>query len=159
LIIPIDLKPLKATMRSTTSTILDQIGAEKTKVGERLARLDTERATVAARLTDLETAERVLTRVGKTQPVADAHRLPPQMQGSPLRAEAAGGRQEQSRANQRDANPARRALASASWPWLPAGPDRSFTWRAPRIAQIMSASQCSAIFAPDGCRSEMASCM
>jgi hypothetical protein len=70
LIIPIDLKPLKATMRSTTSTILDQIGAEKTKVGERLARLDTERATVAAQLTDLETAERVRTRVTKTPAVS-----------------------------------------------------------------------------------------
>jgi hypothetical protein len=55
-------------MPSTTSTILDQISAEKTKVSERLARLDTERATVATRLTDLETAERVLTRVGKTPP-------------------------------------------------------------------------------------------
>src|SRR5215475_5560248 len=52
-------------MRSATSTILDQIGAEKMKVSERLARVDTERATVAARLTDLETAERVLTRVSK----------------------------------------------------------------------------------------------
>ena len=68
LIIPIDLKLLKATMPSTTPTILDQIGAERTKVSERLARLDTERATVAARLTDLETAERVLTRVSKTPP-------------------------------------------------------------------------------------------
>jgi hypothetical protein len=48
-------------MRSATSTILNQIGAEKMKVSDRLARLDTERATVAARLTDLETAERVLT--------------------------------------------------------------------------------------------------
>jgi hypothetical protein len=66
LIISIDLKPLKAAMPSTTSTILDQISAEKTKVSERLARLDTERATVATRLTDLETAERVLTRVSKT---------------------------------------------------------------------------------------------
>jgi hypothetical protein len=55
-------------MRSATSTILHQIGAEKMKVGERLARLDTERATVVARLTDLETAERVLTRVSKTPP-------------------------------------------------------------------------------------------
>jgi hypothetical protein len=55
-------------MRTTTPTILDQINAEKTKVSERLARLDTERATVAARLTDLETAERVLTRVNKTPP-------------------------------------------------------------------------------------------
>jgi hypothetical protein len=65
LIIVIDLKPLKATMR-TTPRILDQISAEKTKVGERLARLDADRATVTAQLTDLEAAERVLTRVGKT---------------------------------------------------------------------------------------------
>ena len=35
---------------------------------ERLARLDTDRATVATQLTDLETAERVLMRVGKTPP-------------------------------------------------------------------------------------------
>ena len=55
-------------MPTTTPTILDQISAEKTKVNERLARLDTERATVATRLTDLETAERVLTRVSKTPP-------------------------------------------------------------------------------------------
>jgi hypothetical protein len=68
LIITIDLKPLKATMPTTTPTILDQINAEKSKVSERLARLDTERATVATRLTDLETAERVLTRVSKTPP-------------------------------------------------------------------------------------------
>jgi len=47
---------------------LDQIGAEKTKVSERLARLNAERATVATRLTDLETAERVLARVSKTPP-------------------------------------------------------------------------------------------
>ena len=55
-------------MPTTTPTISDQISAEKTKVSERLARLDTERATVAAQLTDLETAERVLTRVSKTPP-------------------------------------------------------------------------------------------
>ena|SRR6516162_855310 len=55
-------------MPSTTSTILDQISAEKTKVSERLARLDTERATASTRLTDLETAERVLSRVSKTPP-------------------------------------------------------------------------------------------
>jgi transposase InsO family protein len=42
-------------MRSGTSKILDQIGAERMKVSERIARLDTERATIAARLTDLET--------------------------------------------------------------------------------------------------------
>jgi hypothetical protein len=43
-------------MPTTTPTILDQISAEKTKVSERLARLDTDRATVATQLTDLETA-------------------------------------------------------------------------------------------------------
>ena len=53
-------------MPTTTSTILDQISAEKTKVSERLARLETERTTVATRLSDLETTERVLTRVDKT---------------------------------------------------------------------------------------------
>jgi hypothetical protein len=68
LIILIDLKPLKVTMPTTTPTILDQISAEKTKVSERLARLDTDRATVATQLTDLETAERVLMRVSKTPP-------------------------------------------------------------------------------------------
>ena len=104
LIIPIDLKLLKATMPSTTPTILDQIGAEKTKVSERLARLDTERATVAARLTDLETAERVLTRVSKTPPsrrppsAAAAHATAPTKsrgRGRPSKAvmsNAAGGK-------------------------------------------------------------------
>jgi hypothetical protein len=56
-------------MPTTTPTVLDQISAEKTKISERLARLDTDRAAVATRLTDLETAERVLTCVGKTPPV------------------------------------------------------------------------------------------
>jgi hypothetical protein len=55
-------------MPTTTTTILDQIIAEKMKISERLARLDTDRAAVATRLTDLETAERVLTRVSKTPP-------------------------------------------------------------------------------------------
>ena len=49
---PIDLNPLKATMPTTTPTILDQISAEKTKVSERLARLDTDRATVATQSDD-----------------------------------------------------------------------------------------------------------
>ena len=55
-------------MPTITSTILDQISAEKSTVSERLARLDSERTTVTARLRDLETAERVLTRVSKTPP-------------------------------------------------------------------------------------------
>jgi len=52
-------------MPTTTATILDQISAEKTKVSERLARLDADRAEIATQLTELETAERVLTRVGR----------------------------------------------------------------------------------------------
>src|SRR5215831_7639970 len=52
----------------TTPTILDEISAEKTKVSERLARLDADRAKIATQLTDLETAERVLTRVDKAPP-------------------------------------------------------------------------------------------
>jgi hypothetical protein len=59
---------LKVTMPTTTPTMLDQINVEKTKVSERLARLDADRAKIATQLTDLETAERVLTRVSKTPP-------------------------------------------------------------------------------------------
>src|SRR5262245_13693095 len=55
-------------MPTTPPTILDQISAEKTKLSERLARLNTDRAAVATRLTDLETAERVLTHFSKTPP-------------------------------------------------------------------------------------------
>jgi hypothetical protein len=68
LIIPINLRLLKVTMPTTASTILDQISSEKTKVSERLARLDADREKIATQLTDLETAERVLARVGKTPP-------------------------------------------------------------------------------------------
>jgi hypothetical protein len=66
LIIPIDLRLLKVTMPTKTPTILDQISAEKTKISERLARLDADRAQIATQLIDLETAERVMARVSKT---------------------------------------------------------------------------------------------
>jgi hypothetical protein len=49
-------------MPTTIPTIMDQISAEKTKVSERLERLDADREKIATQLTDLETAERVLTR-------------------------------------------------------------------------------------------------
>ena len=55
-------------MPTTTSSILNQISAEKTKVSERLARLDADRAKITTELIDLETAERVLVRVSKTLP-------------------------------------------------------------------------------------------
>ena len=53
-------------MPTTPPTILDQIAAEKTKLSERLARLDAGRAQVASELTELEAAERVLARFSKT---------------------------------------------------------------------------------------------
>jgi hypothetical protein len=43
---------------------LDEIGQEKQKLSDRLARLDAERAKVADQLNELEVAERVLTRFG-----------------------------------------------------------------------------------------------
>ena len=55
-------------MPTTSWTILDQITVEKTKISERLARLDADRVKVATQLTDLEAAERVLARVGKMPP-------------------------------------------------------------------------------------------
>src|SRR5215469_15168710 len=57
-------------MPTTIPTIMDQISAEKTKVSERLARLDADREKIATQLTDLETAERVLTHVSTTRSAA-----------------------------------------------------------------------------------------
>ena len=74
-----------------------------------------------------------------------AIRLPPQKQLPPRPPEAAGGRQKQPRASQRDANPAHRVWASASWPWLPAGPDGNFTKRAPTIC-LVAMLGCSAAY-------------
>jgi hypothetical protein len=47
---------------------LDDIGQEKQKLAERLARLDADRAKVAQQLEELEIAERVLSRFGLPQP-------------------------------------------------------------------------------------------
>ena len=55
-------------MQTTPATVLGQISAEKTKISERLARLNADRETIATQLTDLEATERVLTRVGTTSP-------------------------------------------------------------------------------------------
>jgi hypothetical protein len=66
LIIPINLRQQRAAMPTTIPTILDQISAEKKKVSERLARFDAGREKIATQLTDLETAERVLTRASRT---------------------------------------------------------------------------------------------
>src|SRR5215813_491583 len=64
----INPKLLKVIMRTPTPTTVDQITAEKTKLSEQLARLDADREKIVAQLADLETAERVLTRVSKAPP-------------------------------------------------------------------------------------------
>ena len=130
-------QPLKAAMRTTTLTILDHISAEKSKVSERLAHLDAERATVTARLTDLETAERVLARVSKAPLPRRTTSAAAAEAKAPTASRGRGHRQRQPRASQRQANPAHRAWVSASWLWLPAEPDRNFTWRAPTIARTI----------------------
>jgi len=118
-------------MPTTTPTILDQISAEKTKIGERLARLDADRETIATQLTDLETAERVLMRVSKTTPArrprsASAAEMasvakrdrgrPPRAASSKSAARAPGARSPsfmQWRSRQGDLGVAREALAAA----------------------------------------------
>src|ERR1700731_627412 len=46
--------------------MLDEIGQEKQRISERLARLDDERAKLGNQLNELEIAERILTRFGGT---------------------------------------------------------------------------------------------
>jgi hypothetical protein len=91
LIILINLRLQKVTMPTTIPTILDQISAEKTKVSERLARLDADREKIATQLTDLETAERVLTRVSTT-PSARRPRSAAAVEGKTLLAKQGRGR-------------------------------------------------------------------
>jgi hypothetical protein len=47
---------------------LDEIGQERQRISERLARLDADRAKLAQQLEELEIAERVLSRFGVAQP-------------------------------------------------------------------------------------------
>jgi hypothetical protein len=61
---------------------LDEIGQEKQKIAERLARLDAERGRLAEALNELEVAERVLSRFGNAE-------RPRRRPGRPPRATAA----------------------------------------------------------------------
>jgi hypothetical protein len=53
---------------------LDEIGEAKQRISERLARLDSERAKLADQLSELEIAERVLSRFGKGEGDASRRR-------------------------------------------------------------------------------------
>ncbi len=62
---------------------LDEIGKEKQRIADRLARVEAERAKLAEQLNELEIAERVLGRFGKAE--AGMHRR----RGRPAKAKAA----------------------------------------------------------------------
>jgi hypothetical protein len=74
---------------------LDEIGQERQRISERLARLDVDRAKLAQQLEELEIAERVLSRFGMAQPAERRRR------GRPARAAAtpAGERRPRAAAN------------------------------------------------------------
>jgi hypothetical protein len=76
---------------------VDEIGQEKQRISERLARLDAERTKLADQLNELEIAERVLTRFGgKVQPAERRRRGRPAGAAAPAatrQRRARGGQQ------------------------------------------------------------------
>ena len=54
--------------------MLDEIGQEKQRISERLARLDGERTKLGNQLNELEIAERILTRFGGTAVATEKQR-------------------------------------------------------------------------------------
>jgi hypothetical protein len=68
--------------------ILDEIGQEKQRISERLARLDDERTKLGNQLNELEIAERILTRFGGTAEATEKRSRGRKERAAP----AAGGR-------------------------------------------------------------------
>src|SRR5437764_328366 len=66
----------------------DEIGRERQRVSEQLARLDAERAKLANQLNELEIAERVLTRFGKAAGIIERRRRERPARTSPVAREA-----------------------------------------------------------------------
>ena len=78
---------------------MDEIGQEKQRISERLARLEAERTRLADQLNELEIAERVLNRFGGTAEAADRRR-----RGRPTRAAQPAGGQRRGRGGQQAAS-------------------------------------------------------
>lgn len=68
---------------------LDEIAQERQRIAERLARLDADRAKLAEQLGELEIAERVLSKFGKSEP-APARRRPRASQPAPAASPGPG---------------------------------------------------------------------
>lgn len=69
---------------------LDEIGQEKQRIAERLARLDADRARLAQQLEELEIAERVLSRFGAAPPANGRRRGRPARGSAPAAGERRG---------------------------------------------------------------------
>src|SRR5947209_17224915 len=86
---------------------LDEIGQEKQRISERLARIDVERTKLADQLSELEITERVLTRFGGNADTSERRR-----RGRPARTAPAPGPQRAPQ--QRRARGGQQAAASVS---------------------------------------------
>ena len=78
---------------------MDEIGQEKQRISERLARLDAERARLGVQLNELEIAERVLTRFGGKADTTGGRR-----RGRPARTAPAAGGERRARGVQKAPN-------------------------------------------------------
>jgi hypothetical protein len=76
---------------------LDEIGKEKQRIADRLARVEAERARLAEQLNELEIAERVLGRFGKAEPGVRRRRGRPAKTAPSAAAAAPKGRRAASR--------------------------------------------------------------
>ena len=95
---------------------LDEIGQEKQRISERLARIDAERTKLADQLNELEITERVLTRFGGSTAAAEGRR-----RGRPARTAPATGPQRRARRGQQAA--ASVSLSDATLQAVKAHPD------------------------------------
>ena len=95
---------------------LDEIGQEKQRISERLARIEAERTKLADQLNELEITERVLTRFGGSADATERRR-----RGRPARTAPAAGPQRRARGGQQAA--ASVSLSDATLQAVKAHPD------------------------------------
>ena len=100
---------------------LDEIGQEKQRVSERLARIEAERTKLADQLDELEITERVLTRFGGSADTAERRRRGRPTRTAPARTAPAAGPQRRARGGQQAA--ASVSLSDATLQAVKAHPD------------------------------------
>ena len=100
---------------------LDEIGQEKQRISERLARIDAERTKLADQLSELEITERVLTRFGGSADTAERRRRGRPTRTAPTRTAPAAGPQRRARGGQQAA--ASVSLSDATLQAVKAHPD------------------------------------